>query len=278
MAKAKTGDIGSMNTEQIIDNASEVLHEDFTEPAIWSRSELLGYVDRGQFELARITLLLERIFIIRVFENKTIYELPVENIAPKYAAFNNDEILKINAYELDIIDTDWVNTTGTPSNFFQDNISLNDIGIYPKPTADGSEVLFTSSFGIVTYVEINSVLQTISSDYGLLTYLDYDQGETYFIPGGVSDPSHSNPYGIFNESEWTRGNLFLISKTSPDVIDTEDDKLTVNKGFDFIMRDYTLYQALFREGDGQDVGKASHFKERFLNFASLIKSYHNTEN
>jgi len=175
-------------------------------------------------------------------------------------------------------DADWLNTTGTPSNFYQDNISLKEIGLYPAPNADGAEVQFTDSYGIVTYIEINGVLQDFDADftsnYGVLVYASYNNGEAYFMPGGLGDPTHSNPFGALFESAWSRSNLFLISKTVSDEIDTEDDKLTINEGLDFVVRDYTAFQAYFREGDGQDLLKAIHFKERFENIKTILKSYH----
>lgn len=267
-----------MNVEEIIDNVAEIVQEDFSTPSIWSRSEILSYINSGQKELVRLTMMIERFFIQTISDGKAVYDLPKENTAPKYVAFNNDEIHKAHTRELDVFDTDWENTTGTPGYFYQQNLSLNQIGVYPTPDTDGSEVIFSSNFGVARNIQINSVLQTFDSGLGVVRKVDYtidgDKSEVYFSPGGAGDPSHSNPFGRVNDMDWSRGNLTVISKSAPDIIDTENDKLTINPGLDFVVRDYSIFQSFFREGDGRNIGKALHFKERFNNLSKLLKSYH----
>jgi len=241
-----------MKAQEMIDSVAEVLQEDFNEPQVWTKSEILNYIDIGQKKFAKDTLLLERLSIERTFTGKTIYELINENITPCYIAYDNQEIDRITPQELDILDSDWLNTQGAPSSFYQKNLGLHKVGIYPSPNTDGSEVKFEDSYGVVRKVDINGMLQTFNQNYGVVRYLTYNNGEIYWLAGGVGDPRYSNPFGEVQDIKWSRSNLFYVSKVISDTIDTTDDSLSVNEHFDFVIRDYTLFQAFLREGDGKD--------------------------
>jgi len=261
-----------MKAKNIIDNAAYLLNEDFSEPQIWRRSELLNYISAGQIELIRRAMLLEEFTIERAFNGKSIYVLPQNSIIPTYVAYDNQELERTRIKELDMIDTDWLNTSGTPKGFYQESVGLKQIGIYPSPNKDGTEVRLTDDYGIVTYVEITpeggtATLQTLEDgdDYGIMTYMTYNNGEII----STVEPD----YGLLDASQWSRDNLTLILKTSAETVDSEDDSLSVNEGLDFVIRDYTVMQAFLREGDGRDLEKAIHFRERFRNLREIVRGY-----
>jgi len=261
---------------EIINTCADLLHEDFGDRAIWTRDELLKYVDQGQKEIAWRTISLGRVFSAMAVLDMSIYDLPDTGFVLDYLAYNDQEIFEAKIVDLDLADISWGNTTGTPSTFFKENISLDQFGVYPKPSAGGSETQWNGDRGVVRRIQLNpgtgKADQLFDSEYGSIRRVEFNNGWAYFSPGGEY-AKRSGSFGAVATLIWSKSNLFGIAKVLPDTITNEGDTLMINSSHGFLVRDYVMWRALARDGDGQDQQRAAHFMERFYNMTKTLAGF-----
>lgn len=249
----------------IIDRVADILHEDFGTNALWTRAELLKYVDQAQREIARRTRGLALLQEITPAQGTAAYDLPDLAFTPVYLSYNGQELSPATIQDLELKDQAWSETSGTPTTWYQETLGPNQVGLYPKPNINGS-----TQRGVVRRITIDdgagAVDQTLDSSYGVVRRETWSLGATTFVGNGEVQMHISTAFTVSSQT----GNLVMVNLVHPETIDEEVDKLMINTAYDFLVRDYVIWRALEREGDGQNMERAAHWRERFDGLTDLL--------
>ena len=103
-----------MKVNDFITDIGNMLGEDFIYSVVWSRSELLGYVQHALKQFAELTLIVDQDSLRAVASDTGEANVPADFSDSYYLQYDDRAIELVNANELDFITGTWLyGTTGT---------------------------------------------------------------------------------------------------------------------------------------------------------------------
>jgi hypothetical protein len=103
-----------MRTRDFINDLSDLLSEDFSYNAVWTKAELLSYTRQVLKQFCELTLIVDR-NTIRVLDTNGEAVVPVDYADAYYGQYETRHIDIVQLGDLDFIDGSWLTgTTGTP--------------------------------------------------------------------------------------------------------------------------------------------------------------------
>lgn len=123
-----------------------VLHASSTaDLAFWTNSELVAFLDEGLKRLAQVSnVFVRRDTTISTVLGTRIYALPVRTLNIIHVAYNNVPLRASSTHELAGKDDYYLQTQTTPTHWYSDRETLNNIALYPVPDAVGSVAIIAS--------------------------------------------------------------------------------------------------------------------------------------
>ena len=127
---------GEIDTTQVITDLLPSLHADSTAHlTFWSLSDLINWMDEGLKRLARVCgVFVERDTSITTANATATYALPERHDTTLYVSYGTTPLRPAAMIELEMRDTAFQTTPGTPDHWYEDGQGWN-IGLSPVPTA-----------------------------------------------------------------------------------------------------------------------------------------------
>ncbi len=102
----------------------------------WSKTELIAFVDEYLKRLGRICgVFIARSTAFTIVAGTATYSLPTRHISTIRATWVGASLTPSSTDELELLDSDYLTTQGTPLYWYQDKIGIGKIGLYPVPNA-----------------------------------------------------------------------------------------------------------------------------------------------
>ena len=155
--------------QEVIDTVLERLEESLISPVFWSRSEILGYINEGLFELNNIAGKLHATDSV-VVSTSNFYNTPDATVTVMHASINGKALVRTSLEDLDRRDSKWESATGKPKRWAPMGVNL--FAIHPRPASGTESVEFevlkvpTLIVDDATAVDLDDEFVDVIEDYG----------------------------------------------------------------------------------------------------------------
>jgi hypothetical protein len=241
-----------MNTtmKDVRDQVTYRLGDTNRDSAIWGDAEINRYIRKGLWDLCRNTKAIWDMQHLDLVDGTPTYTLREGWIEVDRVTYNNrrmEPVLRMEAEKLDYL---YLEREGEPYGYIMNLDGMNLIRIVRIPAADASEYTTSGTWGILRDpTDITS--ETVSGTWGLPRRIPYMHPQK-----GV--------WGLPRRPYKDQTNVRVEMFRGPEPVPTQDDhRIELPNRYTKYLRFYCLWRCFEREGDGQDLEAAEHYKQRW---------------
>lgn len=259
-----------MILSEALDRAYDALGDRRANPRHYSRSHLVGYMNRACMLFRSLCHDVWYRVDIPAVASQGQYTVPPEILELRRVAFD-DETLEARAVNvIQSRDATWQDTTGTPVSWTSVGFAHDKFWLWPKPIA-GSDETFTWSpeYGVtVRYQDPAGANYTFTRDpAGPGTW-----NPEYGLVVTLTDTTTTSDYGdIFYISAPDSNQITLWGTAHPGVMVGDDAEIPIRRPWQQAVVWYTLWQVYDEEGDHHNGILAAYYRDEFLDLVERCR-------
>lgn len=217
---------------------------------IWSKSDLINFIDEGQQEYCEKTKTLRAESSLTTRENSQIYNLPEDCfIVDRIEREDGCTIEKTSSRDLErMFGRRFREASGTPQFYYQDLDGQKQLRFYPNPSEDlrASFATMDSEFGgIISSEDEDEVAETYDSELGEVVDTDDENLDSFDSEQGVV-------IGVIN----TADKLRVFYSRYPQLEELEINDIQA-------LSYYCLHKCYEKDSPFQDLQKSQYYETKF---------------